>query len=89
VEVWEELGHFYKVQRLVYYISKVLSEYKTRYNQVQKLLYVILITKHKLQHYFDSHPVRVKTSYRLGEISGTVSPWGGLPSGLLRSWGLT
>jgi hypothetical protein len=28
----EEPGHVYKVQRLVYYISKVLSDYETRYN---------------------------------------------------------
>jgi hypothetical protein len=38
----EEPGHVYKVQRLVYYISKVLYDYETRYNQVQKLLYAII-----------------------------------------------
>jgi hypothetical protein len=37
----EELEHVYKVQRLVYYISKVLSDCEIRYNQVQKLLYAI------------------------------------------------
>jgi hypothetical protein len=51
----EETEHAYKVHRLVYYISKVLSDYKTHYNQVQKLLYVILIMKRKLLHYFESH----------------------------------
>ena len=40
----EEAGHAYKVQRLVYFISEVLNEPKTHYPQVQKLLYVILIT---------------------------------------------
>jgi hypothetical protein len=30
----EEPGHVYRVQRLVYYISKVLSDFRTRYNQV-------------------------------------------------------
>jgi hypothetical protein len=34
----EEPGHIYKVQRPVYYISKVISDCKTHYNQVQKLL---------------------------------------------------
>jgi hypothetical protein len=29
---WEEPGHVYKVQRPVYYISKVLFNYETRYN---------------------------------------------------------
>jgi hypothetical protein len=48
----EEPEHVYKVHMLVYYINKVLSDYETHYNQVQKLLYAILITKRKLLHYF-------------------------------------
>jgi hypothetical protein len=44
----EEPKRLYKVQRLLYYISKVLSDCETRYNEVYKLLYVILITKCKL-----------------------------------------
>jgi hypothetical protein len=47
VEKLEE-GHVYKVQHLMYYISEVLSESKVRYPQVQKLLYALLITSHKL-----------------------------------------
>jgi hypothetical protein len=39
----EEPRHVYKVQRPVYYIGKVLSDCETRYNQVQKLLYTILL----------------------------------------------
>ena len=39
----EEEGHTLKVQRPVYFISKVLSDPKTRYPQIQKLMYVILI----------------------------------------------
>jgi hypothetical protein len=66
---------------LVYYISKVLSDCEIRYNQVQKLLYVILITKHKLLHYFESHLIHVVTSYGLGEIiqnrlaAGKIAKW--------------
>jgi hypothetical protein len=48
----EEPGHVYKLQRTVYYISKVLSNCETHSSQVQKLLYAILIVKHKLLHYF-------------------------------------
>jgi hypothetical protein len=44
----EEEGHALKVQCLVYFISKVLSDSKTCYPQIQKLLYVVLITKRKL-----------------------------------------
>jgi hypothetical protein len=44
----EETGRSQKVQRLVYFISDVLSDSKTRYSQMQKLVYVILMTKRKL-----------------------------------------
>jgi hypothetical protein len=64
----EEPGHVYKIQWPVYYISKVLSDCETRYNQVQKLLYAILITKRKLLHYFESHPIQIVTSFGLREI---------------------
>jgi hypothetical protein len=40
----EKPRHVYKVQRPVYYISKVLSVCETQYNQVQNLLYAVLIT---------------------------------------------
>ena len=52
----------------MYCISEVLSNSKTRYPQIQKLLYTVLITKRKLRHYFESHPVTVVTSFPLGEI---------------------
>jgi hypothetical protein len=61
----EESGHVYKVQRPIFYISKVLSDYETCYDQVQRLLYVVLITMCKLLDYFESHPIRVVTSFGL------------------------
>ena len=64
----EEEGHALKVQRPMYFISKVLSDSKTRYPQIQKLLYAVLIAKRKLCHYFESHPVTVVTSFPLGEV---------------------
>jgi hypothetical protein len=78
---WEEPRRIYKVQMSVYYISKVLSDFETRYNQVQKLLYAVLIMKCKLLHYFESHPVHVVTSHRLEEIvrnylaTGRIVKW--------------
>ena len=52
----------------MYFISEVLSNSKTRYPQIQKLLYTILITKRKLRHYFESHPVTVVMSFPVGEV---------------------
>ena len=52
----------------MYFISEVLFDSKTRYSQIQKLLYTVLITKRKLRHYFESHPMTVVTSFPLGEV---------------------
>ena len=64
----EEQGHTFKVQCLVYFINEVLSDSKTHYTQIQKLLYAVLITKRKLRHYFKSHVVTVVTSFPLSEV---------------------
>jgi hypothetical protein len=68
IVVEREEGHAYKVQRPVYYISEVLSDSKIRYPRVQKLLYALLITSHKLHHYFESHKITVVTDFPLGDI---------------------
>jgi hypothetical protein len=62
VECTEE-GHALPVQWPVYYISKVLSETKARYPQVQKLLYEVVLARRKLRHYFEAHPVTVVSSF--------------------------
>jgi hypothetical protein len=84
----EELEHVYKVQRPVYYISKVLSDCKTRYYQVQKLLYVVLIMECKLLHYFESHLIHMVTSYRLSEIVGNHLTTGRIAKCALKLMGL-
>jgi hypothetical protein len=69
------------VQRSVYFISEVLFETKIRYPQIQKLLYAVILTRRKLRHYFESHPVTVVSSFPLGEIiqcreaSGRIAKW--------------
>jgi hypothetical protein len=64
----QEDSHAYPVQRLVYFVSKVLSESKARYQPVQKLLYAVLITSRKLRHYFQEYSISVVTNYPLGDI---------------------
>jgi len=77
----DEPDHVYKVQRPVYFISDVLNESKTRYPQIQKLIYTILITSRKLKHYFDGHRVLVTTCFPLGDIllneyaNGRIVKW--------------
>jgi hypothetical protein len=76
-----EEGHALPIQRPVYFISEVLSETKIRYPQIQKLLYTVILTRRKLRHYFESHPVTVVSSFPLGEIiwcreaSGRIAKW--------------
>jgi hypothetical protein len=69
------------VQRPVYFVSEVLYDSKTRYSQMQKLVYGILMTKLKLRHYFDTHPITVVSNYLLGEVIRISRPKGGSPSG--------
>jgi hypothetical protein len=64
----EEPGRSQKVQRLVYFVSEVLSDSEMHYSQMQKLVYAILMTKRKLRHYFDAHPITVVSKYPLGEV---------------------
>jgi hypothetical protein len=57
-----------KIQYLVYFVSEVLSDSKTRYFHIMKLAYALLITSRKLSHYFQAYQIEVHTSSTLGEI---------------------
>jgi hypothetical protein len=62
-------------------MSEVLSNSMTRYSQMQKLVYAVLVTKRKLHHYFDAHPITVVSKYPLREVTqnlkaeGRIAKW--------------
>jgi hypothetical protein len=65
----------------VYYISEVLHETKTRYLEVHKLLYAVLLASRKLRHYFQAHRISVVSSYPLRFVlhnpnaTGNAAKW--------------
>jgi hypothetical protein len=66
--VWEESDTNRKIQYLVYFVSEVLSDSRTRYFHIMKLAYALLITSHKLSHYFQAHQIEVHMSSTLCRI---------------------
>jgi hypothetical protein len=74
-------GHAYPIQHHVYFISEVLGPSKIRYPQVQKLLYVVLLTARKLRPYFDDHKVIVVIGFPIGIYSTTKKQLEEQPSG--------
>ena len=77
----QEEGHALLIQQPIYFINEVLSETKTRYPHIQKLIYAVILARRKLRHYFESHQVTVVSSFPLGEIihnreaSGRIAKW--------------
>jgi hypothetical protein len=65
----------------LYYIGEVLHEAKSRYLEVLKLLYAVLIAYRKLRHYFQAHRILVVSSYPLRVVlhnpnaTGNIAKW--------------
>jgi hypothetical protein len=78
----KEEAQEYDVQRLVYYVSKVLTESKQRYPHYQKLAYGVFLAPHKVRHYFYDHKITVVSRAPLKDIInnsdaiGRVAKWG-------------
>ncbi|GFY87607.1 hypothetical protein Acr_05g0012460 [Actinidia rufa] len=70
-----------RIQRLIYYVSKILMGAETRYMKIKKLAYALLVAARKIRHYFYAHPIAVLTSQPLKQIlqllenSGRLLKW--------------
>jgi hypothetical protein len=75
VEHTEE-GKELPVQRLVYYLSEVLTLSKQNYPHYQKVTYGVYMAARKLKHYFEEHPITVVSTTLLSEIIGCKDAMG-------------
>ena len=56
------------IQRPIYYVSKSLHEAKVRYLPLEKAILAVVLSTHKLSHYFQAHTVVVLTQLSLKTI---------------------
>jgi len=52
----------------VYYVSKNLLDPETRYSHLDKLILALVTASTKLRHYFETHPIHVKTNYLIKSV---------------------
>ncbi|XP_074556031.1 uncharacterized protein LOC141811858 [Curcuma longa] len=68
-------------QHLIYFSSHLFKDAETRYSNIEKLAWMLVLTVRKLRPYFLSHPVTVLTNSNLGRlltqprISGWLAKW--------------
>ena len=55
----------WKIQKPVYYTSRVLREVEGRYPMMEKLAFALIITFRKLRHYFQAHAINVLIDHPL------------------------
>ncbi|GAU41814.1 hypothetical protein TSUD_299800 [Trifolium subterraneum] len=56
------------VEKPIYFVSRTLRGAETRYQKIERLSLVVVITARKLRQYFQSHQVVVKTNYPIKNV---------------------
>jgi hypothetical protein len=70
-----------KQQFPVYFVSEVLTGSKRFYSEMEKICYAVVMSAHKLRHYFEAHTIKVLTNQPLNDIFGNsdnserISKW--------------
>ena len=70
------------IQRLVYYVNKLLNEAEVCYLPFKKAILVVVHATRKLPHYFQAHTVVVltqlplKSTLRSADYTGRIAKWG-------------
>ncbi|XP_063947521.1 uncharacterized protein LOC135152038 [Daucus carota subsp. sativus] len=57
-----------QAQQPVYYVSKRLLDAETRYSNMEKLAYALILASRKLRPYFQAHKIEVRTSFPLRQV---------------------
>jgi hypothetical protein len=74
-------GKTTKQQFPVYFVSEVLTGSKRFYSEMEKICYAVVMSAHKLRHYFEAHTIKVLTNQPLNDIFGNsdnserISKW--------------
>ena len=77
----ETEGHKFPLQKLVYYVSTVLTPCKSRYPHYQKIAYAVFMASQKLRHYFQECSITVASEVPLNDIinnrdaTGRIAKW--------------
>nr|XP_025625780.1 uncharacterized protein LOC112718093 [Arachis hypogaea] len=70
-----------KIQRPVYFVSRVLQPTEQRYPKIEQLALALITTARRLRHYFQSHTIVVRTNQPLRqiltkpELAGRLTKW--------------
>jgi len=52
----------------IYFVSEALSGSKLLYSEMEKMAYAVVMASRKLRYYFQSHKIKVPTSFPLQDM---------------------